>query len=437
MIIKRKPLSRRTVLRGTGVSLALPFLDIMAPSESYAQTASYTGFIYVPNGWYRRTDQFFPDEAGANYNSKLLLNALDPYRKDFMVISNLTNDGGRANGDGAGDHARAGGSYLSSVKLLKNPGSVRGGMTIDRHIAATSGRSTPLDMLLMGFGGNEGGDNGYNPQNMRISWRDAQTPVRWDSPERMFERLVSNSGGAVINDAAAERRALQKSVLDFVINDELPALQKKLGAKDRENLDSYLSGLRDVERRIDVLNNEVRSCSIVDADDAGSSMSDQIELMFDLMINAFQCDLSRVGVVSMGRELNDSKPNGLGLANGWHTTSHYTNTQKQEDFIKIGHWVTARAEALINKLTDAGLMDKSLISFGAGTGGNFSQSHGDSNLPTLLIGHSNGAVRSGRHLQLSNATPIANLWSAMAYHAGVPVSGDKWGTYGTGRLNLT
>jgi len=437
MIIKGKPLSRRTVLRGTGVSLALPFLDIMRPSESYAQTASYTGFVYVPNGWYRRADEFFPENGGSNYTSRVLLKGLDQYRQDFMLISNLLNQGGAPNGDGAGDHARAGGSYLSSVKLLKRNNQVGGGMTIDRHIAATTGQRTPIDMLLMGFGGNDGNDSGYNAQNMRISWRNAQTPVRWDNPQTVFQRLVSNSEGAVADQAASERRALRKSVIDFVINDELPSLQRKLGATDLEKLDSYLSGLRDVERRIEVLDSEVRECSIIDAGRSNSNMTDQIELMFDLMLNAFQCDLTRVGVVSLGRELNGFRPNGLNLADGWHSTSHYNTDRKVDDYRKLGLWVADRAAYLMERLTQTGLVDSSLVSFGAGTGGSFSQAHGDNNLPTILMGHANGAVRSGRHIRLGSPTPLANLWSAMANAAGVPVQGNRWGTYGTGRLNLS
>ena len=226
-------------------------------------------------------------------------------------------------------------------------------------------------------------------------------------------------------------------VVISVINDDLPRLHAQLGMADKEKLDSYLTGIRDMERQLDIIGSG-NACNIVSDDDLSGNMTEQIRLMFDLMINAFQCDLTRVAVVSLGRELNGTKPNGLNLANGWHATSHYSGSDvKKADFRKIAAWLSDLGVDLMDKLSASGLMQKSLVTYGAGTGGNFSQSHGDYNLPTLLIGHGNGAVRTGRHIQLGSATPIANLWSALAYHAGVPVQDDRWGQYGTGRLDLT
>jgi len=437
MIIKSKPISRRTLLRGLGVGIALPLLDIMMPTESYAMDHSYTGFVYVPNGWYIRPNQFFPDQSGSNYTMPQLLAPLSAHRDDFSIISNLFNQGGRPNGDGPGDHARAGGSYLSSVKLLKDSAQVNGGQTIDRHISNATRSTTPIDQLLMGYGANEAGDSGYNSLNMRVSWKGAKEPVRWDSPQAVFDRLVANANLSTAEVEAEKRRELRKSVLDFVMNDDLPRLRNQLGAADKEKLDSYLSGLRDVERQVDAAFTGATSCNIVDGGNANGNMTEQITLMFDLMINAFQCDLTRVGVIGLGRDGNDFKPNGLGLANGWHTTSHYTSDAKQADYIKLGLWVAELGATLMDKLNAANLMQNSLISFGAGTGGDFTQAHGDDNLPTLLMGHANGAVETGRHLKLSDTTPIANLWAAMAHHAGAPVPNDRWGEYGTGRLDLT
>lgn len=440
MLIKRKPLARRTLLRAAGIGIALPFLDIMRPTESFAASNTYTGFVYIPNGWYVRTDELFPVEGTESYTPTTLLAPLQAHRNDFSVISNLFNQGGAANGDGAGDHARAAGSYLSSVKLLKDASEVNGGQTIDRHISNTTRLSTPMDMMLMGIGSNDQGDSGYNPLNTRLSWRSAKEPVRWDSPATIFERLVSTAvqNNTEVTVEAEKRRALRKSVLDFVINDDLPRLERQLGATDKEKLDSYLTGMRDMERQLDIVNTGTSECSIVDDAHLDGTMTEQIQLMFDLMLNAFQCDLTRVAVLSLGRELNGAKPNGLNLANGWHATSHYSGSdEKKADFRKISLWLSGLGANLMDKLAATNLTQQSLISFGAGTGGNFSQSHGDSNLPTLLMGHANGAVKTGRHLQLPSATPIANLWSAMAHHAGAPVPDDKWGQYGTGRLDLS
>lgn len=430
-------MSRRTFLRAAGVSIALPFLEIMAPTESYAENNTYTGFVYVPNGWYRQADQFFPEESGSEYSMTELLQPLAAHRDNFMLISNLENKGGRSNGDGAGDHARAAGSYLSSVKILKDPTKAEGGQTIDRHISNITRDSTPLDMLLMGYGGNDGGDSGYNSLSKRMSWKSSTEPVAWDSPKTVFQRLISSQSDNSAEFEAEKRRELRKSVLDFVINDDLPRLRNKLGTADKEKLDSYLSGLRDAERKIQVGTTEAQSCNIVDGSNTNGNMTEQINLMMDLMVNAFQCDLTRVALVSLGSEANGSRPDGLDLRNGWHDTSHYNgDTNKQAAYRDIGLWVAERGAYLMNKLNDANLTQSSLISFGAGTGGDFSEAHGDNNLPTLLMGHGNGSVSSGRHLKLNNVTPIANLWSAMAYHSGVPVMGDKWGQYGTGRLDL-
>lgn len=440
MLIKRKPLSRRTFLRGAGVSIALPFLEIMAPTESYAEDNTYTGFVYVPNGWYRQSNEFFPQQGGRQYTMTDLLRPLAAHRDDFMVISNLNNEGGRSQGDGGGDHARAGGSYLSSVRLLKDTARARGGQTIDRHISNVTRNSTPMDMLLMGYGPGDrsAGDSGYNAQNFRLSWRNQTDTVAWDSAQTVFQRLVSSQNEDSAEIDAVRRRELRLSVLDFVISDDLPRLNNQLGVADKEKLDSYLTGLRDAERRLDSGATMSQSCDIIDGANANGNMTEQIHLMFDLMINAFQCDLTRVAVVGLAIELNGLKPNGLNLANGWHNTSHYSgNTAKQQDYKEIGTWVSQRANALMNKLDNANLTQNSLISFGAGSGGDNSQSHGDDNLPTLLMGHGGGSVTTGRHLKLNNATPIANLWSAMAYHAGAPVNNNNWGQFGTGRLDLT
>ncbi len=437
MLIKRKPLARRTFLKGLGVSIGLPYLEIMCAKESFAQeNITRTAWVYVPNGWYKNSGDFFPGNTGTNYSSTPFLAPMISHRNDFMVISNLDNAGGRSGNDGPGDHARAAGTYLSSVRILKDQDRVDGGKTIDRHISDQTKLQTPIDMLCMGYGRNDGGDSGYNSLNMRLSWKSNTDPVAWEDPGRAFNRLVSNNNPTQVDQQSQIRANLQKSVLDFVINDDLPRLWNQLGQADREKLDSYLTGLRDVERRISI--EPGPSCSLPEDFSTAGNMSQQIDAMYDVMLMAFECDLTRVAVIGLAKEGNNVKPDNMNIVNGWHSTSHYAgDNQKIADYDQIGLWVSQRAERLMTKLNERNLMQSSLISFGAGSGGDNSQGHGDVNFGTLLIGHGNGAVRSGRHLRTSNPKPIANLWATMANAAGVPVANHRWGDFGTGLLDLT
>lgn len=438
MLIKRKPMARRTFLKGLGVSIGLPYLEIMCAQESFAQeNIARTAFVYVPNGWYRLTRDFFPSQTGDNYTVPKLLAPIHQFKNDFNIISNLSNVGGTRGNDGNGDHARAAGTYLSSVRILKDRRRVSGGKTIDRHIADHTKQFSPIDTLVMGYGRNDSPDSGYNNLNKRLSWKSATEPVHWENPKAAFNRLVSNNSPVQVDRQTEIRSNLQKSVLDFVINDDLPRLRNQLGQNDREKLDSYLSGLRDMERQVDQQPNG-QACSLPGAPNVGGSMSQQLSLMYDLMLTAFECDLTRVAVIGIADEVSDVKPDNMRIASGWHTTSHYRgDNTKKADYEKIGFWVTDRAGDLMQKMRDRNLMGSSLITFGAGSGGNESEGHGDEELPTLLIGQGNGAVTSGRHIALPRSTPIANLWATMANHAGAPVNNHRWGDFGTGLIDLS
>ena len=429
MIIRSKPLPRRTLLRGIGATLALPMLNIMRPSESYAASPTCIGFVYVPNGWSRYGADIFPSEVGSGYSMTRILAPLEDSREDFCIISGLENKGARSDGDGPGAHARAAGTYLTSARALKRSNKARTGQSIDRYIGQRLGRAP----LVMGVGGNTGRDSGYNPSTMCLSWRNANSPMQWQQPRSAFERLTNSvdfSGQQENNADAAIAARRQKSVIDYVLEDQA-RLNQKLGVEDRRKVEDYLAAIREIEVRIaqNALDESSMASQCSPYEYTGySSHTKATEILFDLMIKAFECGLTQVAVVSLGREATRAKPTS-GMKYGWHDCSHYNSgdkTRKRQDYERAGLWASRRAASLTRKLRRSGLLSNSLVTFGAGTGGGNDQGHGALRLPTLAIGRCNGLVTPGRHIKLPR-TPIANLWATCARNAGVPVEGDRWG----------
>ena len=257
MMITKTALHRRTFLRGIGTAMALPLLDAMVPAMAAsrftaAKPAVRLGFVYVPNGIIQKA--WLPSKVGTGFEFAPTMKPLEPFRDKLLVLSNLMQNGGRALGDGAGDHARAGASWLTGAHPKRTEGSdIRAGISADQIAARELGKRTQLASLEIGLeeptlAGSC--DTGYScAYTNTISWRTPTTPNPMEiNPRAVFERLF---GDGESTDPAARLKLMKedRSILDFVRGD-VARLSPSLGARDKGKLDEYLEGIRDIERRI-------------------------------------------------------------------------------------------------------------------------------------------------------------------------------------------
>ena len=429
-----KPLSRRTLLRGLGTALALPLLDSMIPAFSSAATKSpvRAAFVYFPNGV--QVPSWYPQSSGdisplPNVLPRVL-EPLAPYRNDFSLLGGLTVNGGRALGDGPGDHGRAGASYLTGAHPKKSFGrDLRAGVSVDQHIAEAIGSQTRFASLELGCEeGIQGGncDNGYScAYSNSISWRTPNTPnppeVR---PRAVFERLFG--AGEIESDPIrrARQQRQRKSVLDSV-QEDARQLQGKLGATDRRKLDEYLYAIRDIETRIEKAERAPRQAAPpIDSPSAGvpENYLEHTHLMFDLMTVAFQTDATRVATFLMAIEQSNRAYREIGIPDSHHGLTHHGgDKEKIEKCIKINRYQMEQFAYFLGKLKatpdgDGTLFDHVMVTYGSGLG----DGHEHDNLPTLLTGGGSGLFKHGRHIKYKNETPLANLHLVMMDRMGVP-----------------
>jgi len=443
-----RKLSRRAALRGFGATVALPFLDAMLPA--FAAPALQKGaapgrmaYLYVPNGIVM--DQWTPaGGAGSTPVGELprITSALAPYRNDILILSGLTSDGGRAHGDGPGDHGRAGAAYLTGVHPKKTYGKdIKTGVSMDQIAARNLEGKTRFASLELGCEeGIQGGncDNGYScAYSNTISWRTENTPNPPEiRPRAVFERMFGSTDDEK-DPAKSQRQAeYRKSVLDLVLGDA-QRLKTTLGGDDRRKLDEYLSSIREVEKRIQNTerNNSVNAPTTAPAASIPIDFAEHSHVMLDLLTLAFQTDSTRVITVLLGIEQSPRNYPEIGITEGHHGLTHHQGDRaKIEKVTQINEYHIKQFVYLLDKLKasrdgDGSLLDSSMIVYGSGLAdGNSHQHH---NLPTVLAGRARGTIRPGRHIRYPNETPITNLYLSMLDRLDVKVEsiGDS-----TGRL---
>ena len=446
-----KQLSRRTVLRGLGASLALPFLDAMvpafaSPAVQKSLAVNRMAFLYVPNGIVM--EGWTP--AGAVGSTTLgdlprITTALAPYRNDILLLSGLTSNGGRALGDGPGDHGRAGAGYLTGVHPKKTYGKdIKTGISMDQVAARQLEKITRFGSLELGCEeGIQGGncDNGYScAYSNSISWRTENTPNPPEiRPRAVFERLFGAADGDDTEKDPAKRQRqaeYRRSILDLALGDA-QRLQSSLGGDDRRKLDEYLSSIRDVEKRIQSTERGNKPKAPADAPSASipTDFAEHSHLMLDLLTLAFQTDATRVITVLLGIEQSPRNYPEIGITEAHHGLTHHSGdkakiekvTQINEYHIKQFAWFLEKLKATPDG--DGSLLDHSMIVYGAALAdGNSHQHH---NLPTVLAGRGRGTIQPGRHVRYPVETPITNLYLSMFDRMGVMAEsiGDS-----TGRL---
>lgn len=446
----KTPISRRTALRGLGTAVALPFFESLAPAAPAAVGApKRVGFIYVPNGV--NMPMWTPKAEGKLAELTDTLAPLNPFKSHVNVLSGLVCDKARANGDGPGDHARAMSSFLTGCQARKTHGAdIKVGMSADQHIATAVGSQTRFPSLELGIerGGSTGScDSGYScAYSHNLSWRGPSTPNGKEvDPKAVFDRLFNGTDPKELAAARAKRELYNASVLDFVMEDA-KGLNATLGAGDKRKLDEYLSSVREVEQQIQ----KARAASSkplpkpnMPAPDAHDdkywreNVQPHIRLMCDLMVLAFQTDLTRVVTLPFANEGSNRSYKMVEVPDGHHDLSHHGNDAKKlEKIAKINRFHMDQFAYLVGKMqavkepNGSTLLDNVMLVYGSGNGDGNRHNHDD--LPILLVGKGGGSVESGRHVSFGRRpeVPLTNLFLAVFERMGAPARafGDSTGT---------
>jgi len=443
-------LSRRHFLRGLGATIALPMLDVMAPARAVAGAASGSAsaplrmaFMFVPNGMHM--PDWTPTVTGSAFDLPYILEPLAPVKRDLMVLSGLTHDKGRNNDDGAGDHARSAGVFLTGSQPLKTEGKIRAGGSIDQFAASQLGGDTRFPSLELGTeGGRPYGkcDSGYScAYSNSISWRDPSTPMmKMTDPREVFERLFGDIVGKDAKRATSERSAYRKSVLDYVL-DDAKRLENKVGSSDRQKLDEYLTSVREIEKRLENSENsegefEKAISAFGRPDGTPDTAEEHLRLLGDMMVLAFQTDTTRVSSFMFANAGSNRAYREIGINDGHHSLSHHQNDRRKLDKIReINRHHVQQLSYILQRLKsipegDGSLLDNCMIVYGSGIcDGN---RHNNENLPILFAGGGGGRIKTGRHLEFREETPVCNLFNSMLDTAGAKV--DLFGD-STGRLS--
>lgn len=441
MIVTKKSIPRRTFLRGMGVALALPMLDAMTPALSAsAKPAVRLGFVYVPNGIIM--DKWTPKSEGANFEFMSTMKPLEPYRDHLLVFSGLAQVQGRALGDGAGDHARAGATWLTGVHPKKSEISLRAGVSADQIAAQALSQYTQFGSLELGIETNQlagGCDSGYScAYSNTIAWRNEATPLPIENnPRAIFERLFGEGDST---DAAARMALLesQRSILDYV-NNSIKRLNNKLGASDRGKLNEYTDAIRDIERRIQKAEQQNASLKLPVMERPTAipeEFEDHVKMIMDLQVLAYQSDLTRVITLMIGREGSNRPYRHIGISDGHHNITHHQNdpekiakvTKINEVHVKMFAYLIDRMKATPDGT--GSLLDNSLIMYGSSISDGNLHTHHD--LPIVLAGGGGSQIKGNRHVMYPKETPLNNLLLSMLDRAGVNV--DKLGD-STGKLD--
>jgi hypothetical protein len=440
--ITRKHLSRRTFLRGVGVTLSLPVLDSMLPARTaLAKTAAAPrlrlGFCFMPHG--AVMNNWTPATDGPLQLSPILA-PLEGHKDQVVVLSNLAHAmaGPQGPGDNGGDHTRCPAVFLNGVHPKRTDGAdIHAGTTIDQMAAAEIGQDTllpSLELAIEDYSGLVGScDVGFSCTYMNtISWRTPTAPMPMEiNPRVVFDRMFGDGATA---DERRRRMDTQRSILDAV-TDQVRHLQSELGSADRNRVADYLDTVREIERRIQFSERRTEENLDVPASPRGipDDFVEHTKLMFDLMTIAFQTEITRISTFMMAREVSYRTFPMLGISEAFHPASHHQNDAgRLAQLTKIQTFHVSLLSYLLDKLRstpdgDGTLLDHSLVLYGGAMSN--SNVHNHSPLPVLLAGGAVGRMKGGRHLKYPENTPMANLLLTILEKAGIPQDsvGDSTG----------
>ncbi len=434
MMVFKKSIPRRSFLRGAGVALSLPLLDAMIPAfAAPAKPPLRLGFVYCPNGM--RMEQWKPVREGRDYELTPTLQPLAAFRNDFLVLGGINQDIAYAwpgEGDNA-PHERAGGAFLTGAHPTRG-GEL--GVSVDQIAAAEMGRETQLASLELGLHNTDvvgQCEKGWRCGVMNtLSWRSPTTALPCENnPRAVFERMF---GDSTSTDPAVRLARIQKnqSLLDSV-SQAATRLNLDMGPSDRVKLSEYLDAIRDIERRIQVAEDEsYRVPTIERPSGIPETFAEHAKLMFDLEVLAFQTDLTRVITFMMGREQSDRSFREIGIPETHHQVTHHRdNPDLQAKIAQIDNYHAQMFAYLLQKLKstsdgDGTLLDHSLIVYGSGISEGDRHSYKD--LPILLAGGKSAQIEGGNHIRYPEGTQMTDLYATLLDKLGVPVENVAEGT---------
>ena len=437
MNIVHSPLSRRTMLRGLGASVALPWLEAMEPrlmfaAEGVTRPPVRMAFLYVPNGM--QMSQWTPTDEGERYELPPLLEPLAGVRQDVLVLSGLAALEGRPFTDG-GNHAPAMGAFLTGVHPQKTP---RCDISADQLAAQRIGHLTRLPSLEMSCNrtGRPLCDSGYPcVVTSTLAWRSPTQPLPVEgSPRALFDRLFRP-----VDASERERLRDRRSILDAV-RDDASQLARQVGAADRHRVDEYLTSIRDVELRIERGESmpapRLPEGTVAPEERIPTNFAAYARAMSDLLVLAFQTDATRIATFVVDSEGSNRSYPELGVNSAHHDLSHHNNREDMvRNILRIERHHVELFARLVDRLKNVregsgSLLDNCMIAYGCALGDGNRHDHAD--LPILLAGKGGGSIRTGRHVRYPRNTPLTNLWLAMLERAGAaaPRLGDSTGPLG-------
>ena len=422
MIITKKALPRRTILRGLGATIALPFLDAMAPAltataRSAANPVPRLGFFYVPNGMF--LPNFHPKgPGGKNFELSPTLTPLEPFRDQLVVLSGLSNRGVVSPNEGGGVHTRAHGGWLSGVLPKRTEGAdLLAGKTIDQYAADKLGAETSLRSLELTTDTNfrvGNCENGYSCAYVNsTSWLTSTTPLPHERDPRVVFQRMFGDGGSI--EARLAQMKTDQSILDSV-TDSIGRLEKRLGLRDRTTVEEFLDTVRGIEQRIQRTEQNAAIAPLPDLDQPAGvpdEYEDHVTLLHDLLVLAYQADVTRVSCMQMSRELSGRSYPEIGVPEGHHTVSHHQlDPHNMEQYTKINTYHMTLFARLLEKLRatpdgDGTLLDHSIMLWGAAMGDG--DHHTPYDLPITLVGGGCGTLEGNRHLKYEMHTPFMNM----------------------------
>ena len=443
MITSKKAISRRAMLRGLGTAVALPWLESMVPARAAtSKPANRFGVVYVPNGMIM--ENYLPRNEGPDYEMTPTLSALEHLRAHFQVLSGLNCI--PTPGRPGGAHAKATTRFLTDISPPTSETWLDAGISVDQILAQETSKHTQLASLELAIESGETAgscDTGYAcAYTNTLSWKGPSTPLpTQNNPRLVFERMFGDSSSTDPKERLGRMRQ-EKSILDS-ITEEASHLSGSLPPSDRTKLAEYLDAVRGVERRIQNAEIDNRQVPLVDHP-AGipAVWEDHVKLMFDLVVLAYQSDLTRVITLMMGHEQSGMTYPQIGVPDAHHPISHHQREpQKVAKTARINAYHVKMFAYLLERLRDTpdgegSLLDHMTMIYGAGIAD--SNSHAPLNIPFLLAGGGTGNLKGGRHTSLTSidasgkGVPLANLHLTLMDHFGV-----HWDQIGdsTGRLD--
>ncbi len=446
-------LSRRHFLRGLGACMALPAFASLKPLQVFASESAAgklavtatgaplrTAFLFFPNG--AIPSAWWPNGENQDFKFGDTLQPLEASRKDLQVLGGLDHRNAIGGVDGAGDHARGSGVFLTGVRLKKSATDIHAGISIDQAIAREVGHLTrfpSLEMTCDSVRKSAACDSSYScAYQYNISWSSPTTPMTPETnPRLVFERLFGTGAPGQRVENMKRRQMEQRSVLDFVL-DDAHRMQQRLDARDKDKLDQYLTGVRSVETRLQKAERfgAVKDPNIETPAGIPSDYAEYIQIMFDMMLLAFQTDSTRVATLCLAHDGDNRSFAEIGISEGHHDLSHHFG---KEDRIKkvaqIDLWYVQQFAKFLQRLQDTkdvdgkSLLHNSMIVYGGGNADGNAHTH--TNLPIVLAGGGGGTLQTGRYVK-HGGTPMSNLFLSLADRMGAK-SMDRFGD-STGRL---